>query len=70
MSRYVVRFLKNVVGGDHREVEGCLRWFEIEAEEESTAVEMAKRKFCETDHLSVWSLHADRIEVRHADFPS
>ena len=70
MNRYVVRFMKKVVGGDHRDVEACQRWFEIEAQDESTAVEMAKRKFCETDHLLVWSLHADRIQVSHADFPS
>jgi hypothetical protein len=39
MSRYVVRFLKNVVGDDHLEVEACLQRFEIEAQDES---EMAK----------------------------
>ena len=68
MSRYVVRFLKNVVGGDHREVKGCLRWFEIEAEEEIDRRRDGEKEVAqETDHLSVWSLHADRIEVRRAD---
>ena len=70
MSRYVVKFMKKVIGGDHHEVEVCQRWFEIEAKDKSTAAEIAKTKFCETDHLTVWSVHADRIQVANADFPS
>jgi hypothetical protein len=70
MSRYVVKFMKNVVGGDHHEVEVCQRLFEIEAQDKSTAIEIAKRKFCEVEHLSAWSIHADRIQAAKADFPS
>jgi hypothetical protein len=70
MSRYVVRFFKNVVGGRGHEVEACQRWFEIEAADKSAAVEIAKREFCESGHLLVWSVRADRIQVVEADFPS
>ena len=70
MSRYVVKFMKNVVGGDRHEVEVCQGLFEIEARDKSTAIEMAKRKFCEIGHLAAWSIHADRIQAAKSDFPS
>jgi len=34
------------------------------------ARERAKARFCEDQALHHWSLHADRIQVRPADFPS
>ena len=34
------------------------------------AAELAKKKFCEMEALRDWSLHADRIQVKVADFPS
>jgi len=37
---------------------------------EGDATELAKKKFCEAKSLCNWSLHADRIHVREADFPS
>ena len=30
----------------------------------------AKRKFCESQSLRDWSLHADRVKISAADFPS
>jgi hypothetical protein len=64
MSRYVVLFMKDVLGGNGREIEICQRSLEISASSESQAAELAKQKFCETERLCHWSLHADRVEVR------
>jgi hypothetical protein len=70
MSRFVVRFMKNVLGDNGREIEICQSSLEVDASNEGHATELAKRKFCETEALCDWSLHADRIHVREADFPS
>ena len=70
MSRFVVRFMKDVLGENGRETEICQSSLEIDAANESDAEEQAKRKFCETQSLCDWSLHADRIQVKAADFPS
>jgi hypothetical protein len=64
MSRYVVFFMKDVLGGNGRQAEICQRSVEIEALNEGHATELAKLKFCETERLCEWSLHADRIQVR------
>ncbi|WP_029582148.1 hypothetical protein [Bradyrhizobium sp. URHD0069] len=70
MSRFVVRFMKDVLGGNGREIEICQRSLEIDALNEGQAKELAKKKFCETEALCEWSLHADRIQIREANFPS
>ena len=70
MSRFVVRFMKDVLGENGREAEICQSSLEIDAENEGDAQELAKKKFCETQSLRDWSLHADRIHVKPADFPS
>ena len=70
MSRFVVRFMKDVLGENGRETEVCQSSLEIDAANEDDAEEQAKKKFCETQSLCDWSLHADRIQVKPADFPS
>jgi hypothetical protein len=70
MSRFVVRFMKDVLGENGREMEICQSSLEIDAANEGDAAELAKRKFCETQSLCDWSLHADRIRIKAADFPS
>jgi hypothetical protein len=70
MSRFVVRFMKNVLGENGRESEICQSSLEVDAASEGHATELAKQKFCETQALRHWSLHADRIQVKQADFPS
>jgi hypothetical protein len=70
MSRFVVRFMKDVLGGNGRESEICQSALEVDASNEGQATELAKRKFCEAQALHHWSLHADRVQVRQADFPS
>jgi hypothetical protein len=70
MSRFVVRFMKDVLGENGRELEICQSSLEVDALNEGHATELAKRKFCEAKALREWSLHADRIQVKAADFPS
>jgi hypothetical protein len=55
-----------VLGGNGRAFEICQRSLEVDALSESDATELAKQKFCETERLCEWSLHADRVEVRAA----
>ena len=70
MSRFVVRFMKDVLGENGRQSEICQHTVEVDASDEGQATELAKKKFCETESLRDWSLHADRIQVKQGDFPS
>jgi hypothetical protein len=70
MSRFVVCFMKDVLGDNGRESECLQSAVEIDAANEGLATEMAKKKFCELQSLRDWSLHADRIRISSADFPS
>ena len=70
MSRFVVRFMKDVLGENGRHAEICQSTMEIDAANEGHAAELAKQKFCEAQSLCDWSLHADRIQVKQTDFPS
>jgi hypothetical protein len=70
MSRFVVRFMKDVLGENGRYAEICQSIVEVDAASEGLAAELAKQKFCETQSLCDWSLHADRVQVRQTDFPS
>jgi hypothetical protein len=70
MARYVARFMKNVLGDNGREVEICQCSIEIEAPCAADAAELAKARFCESEQVRDWSLHADRVHVIEAEFPS
>lgn len=70
MSRYVVSFMKDVLGENGREIEVCQSSLEVDAPTEGEAAELAKEKFCRNQRLCEWSLHADRIQIKAADFPS
>lgn len=70
MSRYVVLFMKDVLGANGRQCEVCQSSLEVDAADEQDATERAKKKFCHDQALYDWSLHADRIKVRAADFPT
>jgi hypothetical protein len=62
--------MKDVLGENGRECEVCQGTLEVDATTEGHATELAKKKFCETQALCDWSLHADRIRITMADFPS
>jgi hypothetical protein len=70
MSRFVVSFMKDVLGDNGREREVCQSSLEVTALNEGQAAEMAKQRFCEAQALCDWSLHADRIRIDSAEFPS
>ena len=70
MARYVARFMKNVLGENGHEAEICQRSIEIEAPSVIHATELAKMKFCETERVGDWLLHADRVHLTDAEFPS
>jgi hypothetical protein len=70
MARYVARFLKNVLGDNGYEAEICQRSLEVEAANQAHAAELAKLRFCETENVKNWLLHADRVQVTETDFPS
>lgn len=69
MSYFVVSFMKDVLGGNGRQIEICQRKLEVSAPDETAAAELAKRQFCETERLCEWSLHADRIRISPAVHP-
>ena len=57
MSQFVVRFMKDVLGYNGREIEICQSSLVVDASTESQATELAKKRFCETEALCEWSLH-------------
>jgi len=69
MTRYVARFMKNVLGENGHHAEICQSSIEVEARSEAAAAEMAKIRFCECEGLKDWSLHADRIQVTETARP-
>ena len=70
MSRFVVTFLKDVLGENGHMCEVRQSRIEIDASSDREAEHRAKAQFCETHSTHDWSLHADRIKVEQADFPS
>ena len=70
MARYIARFMKNVLGENGHEAEICQRLIEIEAPSSGRAAELAKIEFCEAESVKDWVLHADRIRIADAEFPS
>jgi hypothetical protein len=67
MPRYIARFMKDVLGENGHEAEICQRSIEIPSS--GHAAEMAKIKFCETERVKDWLLHADRVRITDAEFP-
>ena len=63
MARYVARFTKNVLGANGHEAEICQSLIEIEASSPEDATELAKVRFCQTERVGNWLLHADRVHV-------
>jgi hypothetical protein len=70
MSRYLVQFMKVVLGENGHETEICQRWMEVDASDKVKAAELAKASFCESECVKDWSIHADHVRVTEAEFPS
>jgi len=62
--------MKNVLGENGHEAEICQRSIEIEAPSVIDATELAKMKFCQTERVGDWLLHADRVHLTDAELPS
>lgn len=69
MARYIARFMKNVLGENGHEAEICQRIIEVNAENRASAADAARIKFCETNNVKDWSLHADRVLVAESELP-
>jgi hypothetical protein len=70
MPRFIIRFIKDVLGERGQVSEICQATLELDARDERQAEESAKAKFCDLHRTHDWSLHSDRIKVDPADFPS
>jgi len=70
MARYVVQFMKVVLGENGHEAEICQRSMEVNAADKLHASNLAKVRFCESECVKDWSLHADRFHITDAEFPS
>jgi hypothetical protein len=62
--RYVVKFIKRVMGDNGRQADLCQRQLEIDADSQPAALERAKRQFCAAERVRDWKTRADRIELR------
>jgi hypothetical protein len=70
MTRYVVKFFKEVMGDNGHGGEICQGALEVDAANPLDAVERGKREFCGHECLAHWSLHADRVNVAETEYPS
>ncbi|MBR0882970.1 hypothetical protein ABIF65_005830 [Bradyrhizobium japonicum] len=48
----------------------CQRIVDVDARDATEATLLAQQQFCEFREIGDWSLHADRIDMQPADFPS
>ncbi|MBB5045871.1 hypothetical protein HNR60_000606 [Rhodopseudomonas rhenobacensis] len=70
MALYRVQFFKDILGDNGHHAEVCQHLLEVEAANSCDAGELAKLKFCETEHLTDWSLRADRLRVSESECPA
>lgn len=70
MPRFIIRFIKDVLGERGQVSASCQATLELDAGDKRQAEESAKAKFSDLHGTDDWSLHADRITVDPADFPS
>jgi hypothetical protein len=70
MPRFIVRFMKDVLGENGQICEACQTVIEVDARNHREAEQQAKERFCGIHATHDWSLHADRVKVDPADFPS
>ena len=70
MPRYIARFYKHVLGENGHVGDICQCVADLDVLDNAQAIDDAKRKFCQMHGVHDWTLHADRLEVKPADFPS
>jgi hypothetical protein len=62
--------MKVVLGENGHEAEICQRSMEVDAADKLHASDLAKVSFCESERVKDWSLHADRVHITAAEWPS
>jgi hypothetical protein len=70
MPRFIVQFMKDVLGENGRQLEICQGTFEVDARNKAEASKVAELKFCQSHGVLKWLDHADRVDVKEGDFPS
>ena len=70
MSRYIGRFYKQVLGDNGQVDDICQCTVDFDAIDKDRAEAVARQIFCNLHSIDDWTLHADRVEVKPADFPS
>jgi hypothetical protein len=70
MPRFIVSFMKKVLGDNGQMGEVCQTMIELDARNDREAEQQATERFCQMHATHDWSLHADRLKVDPADFPS
>jgi hypothetical protein len=70
MPRFIIRFAKDVLGENGQMSEVCQTTIELDARDEREAERKAKARFGDIHGTHDWSLHADRLKVDPAGFPS
>ena len=68
MSFFVVRFLKNVIGDGGQTSEACQGAFDADTPSKDEAARLAMEKFSAQYDTLDWTLYADRMEVKPADY--
>lgn len=65
---YRVEFFKKLADSTGHEVEACQGTVEVAAASKPRAIDTARQKFAESEHVGVWSLRADyeRVELLNA----
>lgn len=63
MPRFKISFFKEVTGDTGQDVDARQAVFEVEADDEHAAVELAKTRFCNERQIRSWTVNADRVEV-------
>jgi hypothetical protein len=70
MSRYLVQFMKVVLGENGHEAKIGQRSLKVDAADKLKAADLAKVSFCESECVKEWSLRADHVRITDAEFPS
>jgi len=70
MPRFIVRFVKDVLGENGQVRAVSQATMEIDARNEREAEQKGKQRFCDMHATHDWSLHADRLKVDSIDLPS
>jgi hypothetical protein len=63
MSRYEVRFIKNISDATGHAHRVCQRVVGVEAGDPDSAIVKAKDLFCRLERVGTWTFHADAFEL-------